>query len=164
MSTTFDYDGFYRRLEAEVRGSSDFAASIAAVMAWCSRSRPHPDWPRLVAFDAAAELQAARSWLPRVSARAPCAFPVRGAYFGLGEFSDDAGVEFSDLYFGLLGAYDRDDTELAWLFDKVRHYPDDAYLASVALRRAGCCVMEPLTTRWVRLATSASVSPSRPCC
>ena len=133
----FNFAAFYDQLETEVRASSDFAKSVAALMDWSARQIPHSDWSRLAEFDAAKELAAARRWLPRVLKRSPCPFQVRGVYFGLGEFADRSGVEYADLYFGLMSEYDRVDLELKWVWCKPRHYPDNSYLKSKALKNGG---------------------------
>lgn len=131
----FDYPKFYERLETEVRKSTDFSASLAALMEWGAQQMPHPDWSRLGAIPVDNEIQSARRWLPRVLKRAPCPFPVRGAYFGLGEFADRTGGEYADLYFGLMSQYSPGDKE--WLFAKPRHYPNAAYLKSKGLKEGG---------------------------
>jgi hypothetical protein len=132
-----DYARFYEQLQSEVRVSTDFAASMVVLMDWGAQHLPHSDWARLAAFDAEKELQLAREWLPKVLKKTPCPFPIRSAYFGLGEFEDRDGVEFADLYFGLTSVYDPADSELKWLYSEPRHYPDEAYLKSKALRQGG---------------------------
>jgi hypothetical protein len=132
-----DYGAFYKRLQREVRTSADFGLSVAAMMDWGSGQLPHSDWSRLAVFDAAKEIQSAKRWLPRILKREPCRFTVRGAFIGLGEFQDSDGIEFADLYFGLMSAYDPADPKLQWLFSTPRHYPSNAYLASKALQQGG---------------------------
>ena len=133
----FDYESFYERLQTEVRVSSDFAHSVAALMDWGAHQISHADWSRLAVFDAAAEISSARRWLPRVLTRAPCPFPIRGAFIGLGEFQDRNGVEYADLYCGLMSTYDSTDAESKWLYSNPRHYPQNAYLKSKALKQGG---------------------------
>jgi len=133
----FDYAAFYEQLQNEVRTSTDLSQSVAKSMDWGAQQMPHSDWARLATFDATKEIQAARRWLPRVLEREPSPFPVRGAYFGLGEFQDRSGVEFADLYFGLMSKYDPADSKSEWLFSKPRHYPSKAYLKSKALKQGG---------------------------
>ena len=133
----FDFAAFYERLQSEVRTSTDLARSLAALMDWGALQIPHSDWARLAVVDATKEIQAAQRWLPRVLKRAPCPFPVRGAYFGLGGFQDRNGVEFADLYFGLMSEYNPADTKSEWLFSRPRHYPNNAYLKSKALKQGG---------------------------
>jgi len=133
----FDYAAFYERLQNEVRTSTDLSQSVARLMDWGTQHMPHPDWARLATFDASKEIKAARRWLPRVLKREPSPFPVRGTYFGLGEFQDRSGVEFADLYFGLMSKYDPADSQSEWLHSKPRHYPDNAYLKSKALKQGG---------------------------
>jgi len=133
----FDFTAFYERLQKEVRTSTDLHSSVEAMMQWGARQIPHADWSRLAAFDAAKELQAAKRWLPRVLKRAPCPFDVRGAFVGLGEFQDRNGVAYADLYFGLMSTYDPADLDSQWLYSRPRHYPDNAYLRSKALKQGG---------------------------
>lgn len=120
-----DLSAFYNRLEQEIRSSTDFQSSLSSIMHWCAEQMPHRGWAALSAFDAPKELKSARAWIPRVLQREPCPFPVRGVYFGLGEFQLK-GAEYADLYFGLMSQYNPDDAEAQWLWAKPRHYPEKA--------------------------------------
>ncbi len=127
---------FYQRLAKELRKSNDFESSLSAMLEWGAVNEPHPVWSQLGAFDAVGEVNAARAWLPRVLADAPCPFPVRGIYFGLGEFASKR-VEYADLYFALFGRCDLDDVKSNWLWEAPSHYPDKARLKSKAMKAGG---------------------------
>jgi hypothetical protein len=128
---------FYEVLEKEIRVSTDFPSSMIKLLDWSAKEAPHPDWAKLKKLDFDAEFTAAKNWLPKILKKSPCPFPVRGAYFGLGEFSNDDGIEWSDLYFGLMAECDPTDSESKWLWCESRHYPENSYLKSKALKKGG---------------------------
>ena len=132
-----DFRAYFERLQDEVRGRKNLHQSMVSLMDWCSQRLHHRDWKRLATLVDAEDSVSAREWLPGVLARAPCPFPIRGVYFGLGEFTDSNGIEFADLYVGFMSEYDRNDLAAEWLFSDPLHYPDEAYLGSETLRKAG---------------------------
>jgi hypothetical protein len=132
----FDFDSFYKRLQEEVRSSTDFGASLKSMLECCAKLQPHPAWAELMALDTSKEIKATKRWLPRVIKREPCPFPVRGAYFGLSEFAY-RGAEYANMYVALMSAYDPNDQETQWLFEKPTHYPDKGHLNSKSLKAAG---------------------------
>lgn len=135
--TDLDYDRFYTLLADEVRAVTDFTQSMQKLLAWGSESIPHDAWTALKALDCSAEPGRVGTWLARVLKRSPCPFPVRGIYFGLGERTTRAGVEYADIYFALMGQYQSSDKKLSWLWHDPRHYPDNAYFRSKPLKAAG---------------------------
>lgn len=132
-----DFAEFYRRLERVIQQSTDFGSSVSAMMKWGDSQIPHPSWSELGSFDAEDEIRHARQWMPRALNRAPCPFPVRGAFFGLSEFQDATGADYADLYFGLMGDYHPADIQARWLHRGPRYYPENCYLRSSALKRGG---------------------------
>ncbi|MCS4236027.1 hypothetical protein [Stenotrophomonas sp. BIGb0135] len=141
-----DYRAFYRLLAAEVRASTDVGQSMRTLLAWGDQRSPHPSWAVLKELDCSVESAGVGKWLTRVLRRAPCPFPVRAIYFGLGERATRDGVEFADLYFGLLGHYEPADKACEWLWRNPRHYPDKAYLGSATLKAAGVICNEDEVT------------------
>jgi hypothetical protein len=141
-----DYRAFYRLLAAEVRASTDVGQSMQTLLAWGDQRIPHPSWAALGKLDCSVESAGMGKWLTRVLRRAPCPFPVRAIYFGLGERATRDGVEFADLYFGLLGHYEPADKACEWLWRNPRHYPDNAYLGSATLKAAGVICNEDEVT------------------
>ncbi|MEG2803179.1 hypothetical protein [Stenotrophomonas sp.] len=135
--SALDYGTFYRLLADEVRASTDVNASMQALLAWADLRLPHPSWTALKALDCSVERAGVGEWLTRVLRRAPCPFPVRALYFGLGELANGDGVEFADLYVGLLSHYDPADKACEWLWRGPSHYPDRACLGSATLKAAG---------------------------
>ena len=127
---------FYQRLAGELRKSKDFESSLAAMLAWGAANEPHPVWPKLSAIDVSGEAKAARAWMPKVLSTAPCPFPIRGIYFGLGEFVSKR-IEYADVYFALFGQCDLDDVKSSWLWEAPNHYPDNARLKSKAMKAGG---------------------------
>jgi hypothetical protein len=128
---------FYNALHPEFIASTDFEASLQKMLDWAEAQIPHPSWQALKALDFGGAVAKVAPWLSRVLKRAPCPFPVKGIYFGLGEFENKSGVEYTDLYFGLMGQCDFTDRELNWLWGALRHYPDSAYLRSAPLKAGG---------------------------
>lgn len=141
-----DYRAFHRLLAAEVRASKDIGQSMQTLLAWGDQRIPHPSWAALKELDCSVESAGMGKWLTRVLRRAPCPFPVRAIYFGLGERATRDGVEFADLYFGLLSRYEPEDKACEWLWRNPRHYPDKAYLGSATLKAAGVICNEDEVT------------------
>lgn len=134
---------YYRFLQHEVQTSESLSHSISSLRNWCMNEMPHPDWPHIWQIDAAIELASAQSWIRNLTCASPAPFMVRAAYLGLGEFADEQGIEFADLYPGFMGKYDPADQSMQWLWCKERHYPKDAYLGSLALRHGGTTCLRP---------------------
>jgi hypothetical protein len=120
-----------------VSNSQSFEESMAKMLDWGETVIPHQSWKALKALDLSNDVSRVAPWIRQVTDLSPAPFPVKGIYFGLGEFADSAGVEYADLYFGLMGQCDLSDKACGWLWDDPRHYPDGAYLESTSLRAAG---------------------------
>lgn len=133
----FDYKAFYRILADEVRISTDFAQSMKTLLEWAEKTDPHASWAALRALDCSGEPNKMAMWLDRVLKRAPCPFPVRGVYFGLGEHMTRARVEYAEMYVGFLGSYAPADRTSSWLWRGPSHYPGNACLRSKVLKAAG---------------------------
>ena len=132
----FDYGLFYKTLQHEIFISTDFAASLQKMLAWCEKQNPHESWKKLQALNFSAEVSRVEPWLSQTLKRSPCQFPVKAVYFGLGEF-EKCRAEYADLYFGLMGQCDLSDKKSKWFWGDLRHYPDNAYLESIALEKGG---------------------------
>ena len=104
---------------------------------WGSETTPHDAWDALKAIDCTSEPKRFKAWLTRVLKRSPCPFPMRGMYFGLGEFETRSHAEYADLYFGLYSECDPTDEKLTWLRRGSRHFPDNAWFRSKPLKSAG---------------------------
>ncbi|MCF7751027.1 hypothetical protein KQ945_09745 [Bacillus subtilis subsp. subtilis] len=135
--SALDYRAFYRLLATEVRASTDVSRSMDTLLAWGHQRIPHPSWAALKELDCSVESAGVGKWLTRVLRRAPCPFPVRAIYFGLGERTNRDRVEFADLYFGLLSHYEPADKACEWLWRGPSHYPAKAYLGSATLKAGG---------------------------
>lgn len=119
---------------------------MQTLLDWGAQRIPHPSWAAMKELDCSVESAGMGKWLTRVLRRAPCPFPVRAIYFGLGERSTRDRVEFADLYFGLLSHYEPEDKACEWLWRNPRHYPDKAYLGSAILKTAGVICNEDEVT------------------
>jgi hypothetical protein len=132
-----NYEEFYTTLANEVRITSSFPTSLNRLLCWGAQAVPHPSWEILKAYDYSEEVSRVEPWIKRVLKRAPCPFPIRAIYFGLGERANHKRVEYAELYFGLFSRYDSADQKSGWLWTKPSHYPNRAYLLSKTLQAGG---------------------------
>lgn len=127
---------YYAYLPGQLRLRGPIEQAFAALVYWCSRQEAHPIWAQIAAIEIGQELVAARRWIPQVLAHEPCGFPIRGIYFGLGEFQSEQ-IESADLYLGFFGQCDRTDRECQWLWQAPSFYPENARLRSTTLEAGG---------------------------
>lgn len=132
-----DVDKYFKVLQEQVRSDQSIVKSMGTIMDFCESDIPHKDWKTVRELEVESEVKRAGKWIPRVLEKDPAPFPIEGIYFGLGEFESKEGIEYADLYFGVMGQCDLEDKEFRWVYGDKRHYPERAYLRSKLLKQIG---------------------------
>jgi hypothetical protein len=108
-----------------------------AMLQWCAKQQPHPDWAKLSKLPFAADTTAAQTWFSGLITKEPSPFPVRGLTFPVVELVDSRDNDLTAFTVAFTGQYDPDDKdEYLWAIGDLRHDPKRARFKDKALQSA----------------------------